>query len=81
MRREIKGQTIGAQALVFSVIFAVHFVESVFTVAQKRMPDGGKMRADLMGASGDQITLDERQLAGFPENAVFCDGRAGAFDL
>ena len=39
------------------------------------------MRADLVGAAGDQIALDQRQLVGLAQNVVFGDRGAGAFDL
>ena len=57
---EIKAQLVGTKCLRLAVIFAVHFIFSVFAVTEQRMPHVGKLRAQLMGAAGNQIALDQR---------------------
>ena len=48
-RQALRAQCLGFQAGAF-----VHFAVAVFTVAHYRVPQLGQMRADLVGAPGDQ---------------------------
>ena len=48
-------------------------VFAIFAVAYQRMADGGKLRPDLMGASGEQLHFNQRTVCIF-----FFDLLAGA---
>ena len=58
-----EGELPGAQGLVFQAQLPVGGVVAVFAVPQDRAADAGQMGADLMGAPGDQVHLQQGKAA------------------
>ena len=59
VRRKAKAQRVGVERLKFAVIALVEL--AVFAVAEQGMPRRRHLRADLVRAPGDELTLHERQ--------------------
>ena len=70
-----KGQLVGIEGLILPVILCLGL--SVFSVSQQRMTGGGKLGTDLMGAAGDELTLNEAEITALFEGLVFGDAGLG----
>ena len=75
---EGENKAIGIERLSRFVIALVEALAAVFAVAQQRPARMRHLRADLVRAPGQQVTLDEREPAGRAEHTVFCNGCLGA---
>lgn len=77
----LKGETklIGAQGLAVEASAPVQGVGAVFAVSQQRMPDGGHMRPDLMGASGKQLDFQQGEMVPLLQHLVAGGDGTGAF--
>ena len=62
LRGELKGEFVGVERLPMTAVFPVFPLAAVFAVADQRVPRGGELGADLVGASGDQVALHEGQI-------------------
>ena len=67
-RDAAKGEPLGAKGLGGKPGRSVHFAVAVFEVAQNRVPQIGKMGADLVGAPGDQPDPAQRKGTLLPEH-------------
>ena len=45
-----------------TAVFPVFPLAAVFAVADQRVPRGGELGADLVGASGEQVALHKGQI-------------------
>ena len=75
---EVEAQAIGVECLLRFAIFAVHAADAVLAVAEQRVTEIRHACADLMGAAGEELDLQKRQLAARPERLIQRD-RAAAF--
>ncbi len=80
LRRGLKGepQLIGTQCLAVEAGSPIQSVGPVFAVPQQRVADGGQMRPDLMGASGEKLDFQQGQPFPFLQHSVTGGDGTGA---
>ena len=69
---EVKPELVGVKRLIFPVIALVEL--AVFSVAEQRPSGGCHLRADLVRAARQELTLHERKPAFCFQRPVECDG-------
>ena len=78
--REGKDQTVGPQRLEFAVVAPVVPIPAVFSVPQQRVACCGELGADLVSASGHQLTLYQGQSVFHLKGPIKGHGGASAGD-
>ena len=59
-RLKMVGQRISVWRLAVFIVGTVQFVRTVFAVPEQRAADGCHVRANLVGASGEQLAFNQR---------------------
>ena len=77
---KVKGEPVRIQGLAGLAVALVHLAPAVLAVAQQRAAQIGKRSTDLVGTSGQQLHLHQRQLAPLFQRAVLGHCRFAAGD-
>ena len=72
---EGKAKPIGAQRLILVSLSAVIAIDAVFSIPEQGVTEEGKMRADLMRSSCQQLNLEQGKITFFGNHTVPCADR------